>query len=128
MKRFLEWIRIKSALDTKTHRAPDVFEGEVWWASLGENVGSEIYGKDRDFTRPVIIYKRFSRTFYFVIPLTTKSHRGTWYVEYSFNGTLATACLHQGRAIDYRRLSTLLGVMDKASFAQVQEAFRKLYL
>ncbi|MDB5245375.1 MAG: hypothetical protein JWN90_480 [Parcubacteria group bacterium] len=128
MKRFLEWIRIKSALDKKTHQAPDVSEGDVWWASLGENVGHEIQGKDQNFTRPVIIYKRLSRNFYFVIPVTTKPHRGTWFVSYRFHSMAVTACLHQARSIDYRRLFSQLGHIDKASFARVQEAFRKLYL
>jgi mRNA-degrading endonuclease toxin of MazEF toxin-antitoxin module len=127
MKRFLEWIRIKSALDANSHQAPDVFEGEIWWTSLGENIGNEIQGKDRNFTRPVIIYKRLSRTFYFVIPVTTQPHKGTWFVSYDFQGKSVTACIHQARAIDYRRLYSLLGHMDKASFARVQEAFRKLY-
>ena len=128
MKRFFEWIRLKQKLDRNDYAPPLVEESDVWWASLGENVGYEIQGKDHNFTRPVIIYKKLSYKFFLVIPLTTQPHRGTWYASYSFKGRQVTACLHQIRAIDYRRLYSRLGQMDKASFARVREAFRKLYL
>ena len=45
MKRFLEWIGLKEKLHHAKHRAPLVSERDVWWASIGENVGSEINGK-----------------------------------------------------------------------------------
>ena len=30
-------------------------EREIWWCSVGLNVGTEIYGKGEDFARPVLI-------------------------------------------------------------------------
>jgi hypothetical protein len=38
-----------------------------------------------------------------------------------------TACLHQARAIDHRRMSSLLGQLDGDDFENVQGGFRKLY-
>jgi len=38
-----------------------------------------------------------------------------------------TACLHQSRAIDPRRLSSRLGQLDGDDFENVQSGFRKLY-
>lgn len=37
------------------HSVPNFTEGEVWWCSCGENVGIEINGKNKEFTRPVLI-------------------------------------------------------------------------
>ncbi|TSC76682.1 MAG: hypothetical protein G01um101433_739, partial [Parcubacteria group bacterium Gr01-1014_33] len=45
MKRFLEWIGLKEKLHSAVHSAPLVSEREIWWVSIGENVGSEIDGK-----------------------------------------------------------------------------------
>jgi hypothetical protein len=37
------------------------------------------------------------------------------------------ACLHQARAIDFRRLSSRLGKVDGDDFERVKDGFRKLY-
>lgn len=50
-KRFLQWIGLKEKLHEKRHRAPYVSEGEMWWISFGENVGSEINGKSDSYRR-----------------------------------------------------------------------------
>ena len=128
IKRFLEWIGLKQRLHSGQQQIPHVSEGQIWWASLGENIGYEINGKSKDFTRPVLIFKKLSRGFYFVIPLTTQAHSGTWYVCYKQGGKNITACLHQARAMDYRRLHRKLGVVDDADLRQVKDGFKKLYL
>lgn len=58
IKRFFEWISLKKSLDSIIIDPPYVSDGEMWWASLGHNVGSEIDGKSRLFSRPVIIFKK----------------------------------------------------------------------
>jgi mRNA-degrading endonuclease toxin of MazEF toxin-antitoxin module len=85
-----------------------VSEREIWWASVGENVGSEINGKSALFSRPVIIYKKLSHGFYFVIPTTTQKKEKNWFVLVRYQRTDMAACLHQSRAIDHRRLSSRL--------------------
>ena len=37
------------------------------------------------------------------------------------------ACLHQARAIDYRRLSSKLGTTDTNDFQRISEGFCRLY-
>lgn len=72
LKNFLEWIGFKEKLHFSNQKIPHVSEGQIWWTSIGENIGFEMNGKSRLFTRPVIIFKKLSNMFYFVIPLTTK--------------------------------------------------------
>lgn len=126
IKRFLEWIGLKTQLHLGSQKMPFVREGEIWWASLGENVGFEINGKSKFFTRPVIILKRFSRGFYFVIPTTTQSHFGTWYVPFSLQNRVEIACLHQARCLDYRRLYSKLGELKPLETKKIKQAFYKL--
>ncbi|QQR54443.1 type II toxin-antitoxin system PemK/MazF family toxin [Candidatus Peregrinibacteria bacterium] len=128
MKRFLEWIGLKRKLDLRRPKIPYVNTGEVWWASLGENIGYEINGKSDLFTRPVLIFKKLSKEFYLAIPLTTKKHVGSWYVNYQQRGRNVTACLHQVRTIDYRRLYSKVGIVDESDFKIIRLGFQKLYL
>lgn len=127
MKRFLEWIGLKQRLHENDHQPPLVAEREIWWASLGENVGSEINGKSALFSRPVIIYRKLAHGFYHVIPTTTQQKTGTWFVPFRSIGRDMAACLHQTRSIDHRRLSSRLGKLDEDDFDRVREGFWRLY-
>ena len=100
VNRFLEWTGLKQELHHGTQSPPLASAGDIWWASIGENVSSEINGKSRLFSRPIIIFKKLAHGFYFVIPTTTKSEVG----------------FHQARAIDHRRFSTKLGQLDDSDF------------
>jgi mRNA interferase MazF len=127
MKRFLEWIGLMERLDAIHGRPPHVSQADMWWASIGENLGSEIHGKSALFSRPVIIYKKLAHGFYFVIPTTSKAKDGSWYVKFQHKGKDMYACLHQARSIDYRRLSTKLGTLDDSDFSRIKEGFSALY-
>jgi len=128
MKRFLQWIGLKEKLHNSDSKPPFVSEGDIWWFSFGENVGSEVNGKSDVFTRPGIILKKLAHGFYFVIPTTSKEKSGSWYVSFQQGGKNTTACLHQARAIDYRRTFSKLGTLDDSDFAKVKDGFEKLYL
>ncbi|MBT4384199.1 type II toxin-antitoxin system PemK/MazF family toxin [Candidatus Peregrinibacteria bacterium] len=127
IKRFLEWIGLKEKLNLKFCKPPYVNEGDIWWASLGENIGSEINGKSDKFSRPVVIYKKLSHGFYFVIPTTSKIKSGSWYVFFKQKGRGMNACLHQGRSIDYRRLYSKLGRLDEIDYTNLKKGFLKIY-
>lgn len=127
MKDFSGWIKLKGKLDEMSHDAPYVSEGDIWWASVGENVGSEIGGKNDLFSRPVIILKKLAHRFYFVVPTSTKIREGSWYVNFRQQSKDMVACLHQARSIDYRRLSSKLGTLDSEDFSQVKTGFHSLY-
>jgi mRNA interferase MazF len=127
MKKFTEWFRIKERLDFKKPKIPQVSEGQIWWANLGENIGREINGKGSQFTRPVIIYKKFAQDYYFVIPVTTQIQNGNWYIPFMFKGIQQIACLHQARSIDYRRLDSKFGETLPTDFSRIQIGFEAVY-
>lgn len=56
-KRFSEWIGLKEKLH-KAGKLPKIKEGDIWWCSIGENVGVEINGKSEFFSRPVLVLKK----------------------------------------------------------------------
>lgn len=127
MSIFNNWLELKEKLHNLKSPAPLVSEGEIWWASLGQNIGSEINGKSSLFSRPVIIYRVFAHGFYLVIPTTTQFKEGTWYVRVAQKNRLISVCLHQIRAIDYRRLSNRIGRLDDKDLVRVKDGFDSLY-
>lgn len=127
IKRFLEWATVKEKLHNIEADPPLVKERDLWWVSFGENVGSEMNGKSKLFSRPALILKKLSHTFFLVAPTTTQQRKGSWYVHIKHTEKDMFICLHQIRAIDHRRLSSRLGQVDSDDFNKIKEGFLKLY-
>ena len=69
---FDRWNTIKKSTDAVDETARLYFrEGEIWWVRLGKNIGYETDGKSREFTRPVIILKKYNQYSFLALPLTT---------------------------------------------------------
>ena len=54
-------------------------EREVWWCSLGANIGFEQDGGGEDFERPVVILKKFNLDACLIVPLTARPKKGIGY-------------------------------------------------
>ena len=52
------WNKVKKKIALSTHKLPYFKESDIWLISIGYNVGSEEYGKGRDYARPVLIIKK----------------------------------------------------------------------
>jgi len=128
IKQFLIWIGLKEKLHNNKRRPPLINEGDIWWVSLGENVGGEINGKSVLFSRPVLIFKKLSRETFLGIPTTSQKRSGSWYVPITYGEYSVTVILSQVRVLDARRLSTRLGQLDEADFEKVKTGFAGLFL
>ena len=127
IKRFQEWFSVKPKLDESNSKPPFTKEGQMWWCSVGENIGTEISGKSSNFTRPVVILKKLSRYQFMVIPCSTKIKEGSWYVQFNHRGKKQIANLSQSRTVDFRRLTTLMGDLDNKDFIDIKNGFLNLY-
>lgn len=128
IKKFLEWIRLKEKLHNNVSKPPLFREGEIWWCSIGENIGSEINGKSNLFSRPVLIFKKLSSNTFLGIPTSSQSKDGTWYIKVTLRNTVNVIILSQLRVFDYKRLSTKLGQLDARDYKQVKIGFKRLFL
>ena len=128
IKKFLEWIRLKEKLHINNYEPPLFKEGEVWWCYIGENVGVEVNGKSKNFTRPVLVFKKYDKYSFLGLPLTTKDKIGTWYTPISFLGILQVAVLSQSRVFDYRRLDKKMGELHIAYMDWIKEDFANLHI
>ena len=102
-KDFDSWNSKKKYLHKEKQR-PFFKEGEVWFASLGVNIGYEQDGKGDGFLRPVIVLKKFNKQTLFIVPLSKSQKKGRYYVNTYINGEKGVAILSQARLIDSKRL------------------------
>ena len=122
INRFLDWTAKKVKIHFY-HRGELYFEErEIWWASLGENVGSETNGKNFHFERPIVVLKKFSSDMLLVVPITTKIKNGSWFHRFIFNGNERRAILSQIRTISSRRLIRKMGNMSLDDYASMKDA------
>ncbi len=127
VKHFLEWIGIKQSLHERDVRSPYFKEGEMWWAHVGENIGSEVDGKGNAFTRPVVVFRKLGAFTLLAIPTSTKEKEGTWYITFRHKGINEIALLSQIRVISFKRLKEKIGQLDEQDMMRIRDGFRKLY-
>ena len=102
-------------------------EREVWWCSLGLNVGFEQNGKGDDFARPVLIVKGFSKQVCIVLPLTTSTKKSPFHFYIGkINGKDAQLITSQIKLIDAKRLINKIDVVDKEIFEEVRKTVKDL--
>ena len=125
-KRFPEWIRVKSKLH-EIGRTPHIKEGEIWWCAVGENIGVEINGKNKVFSRPVLVLRKYNKYSFLAVPLTSRSHQDNWHAAFEFKGKEQFACLTQVRGMSASRLYDKMGEVSSESLAIVARGFHDLH-
>lgn len=125
-KDFDGWNIKKKAVDG---RVGQVFyhEREIWWCSLGINVGFETNGKNEDYVRPVLIFKDFNGKVFLCVPLTSTQKEGRYYFNVNLSdGTQKTVILSNIRLMDAKRLERKIGILDLETFLKIKQAILKL--
>lgn len=127
MKDFNHWNKKKIQIDGFVEfQHPK--EREVWWCSIGVNIGSEVYGKGADYTRPVLVINAEGSESFIGIPLTSniKSRKYACIIK-TDDGVLHTALIYQIRSFDKRRLTERKYILSKEEYSKVKKYFNKLY-
>ena len=88
----------------QSHGRPMFSEREIWWCSLGVNVGDEQDGKGTSFSRPVLVLKKFNRNIFVGVPLSTQLKDKSYYHRINFKGKEQSVILSQIRLLDAKRL------------------------
>ena len=102
-------------------------EREVWWCSLGVNVGFEQDGKGEDFSRPILVIKGFSKNVLLCILLTTRLKEGKYYCDISLGDDIKRkVILSQVRLIDSKRLEEKIGTIDESQFSVIKQKITRL--
>jgi len=118
-KDFDRWNGAKKALDEGV-RGPHCHEREIWWCAIGVNGGSEQHSQTEDFSRPIVVVRRFTRDIFWGIPLTTKFKDNIPFrIRFTIGGIANDALILQMRAYDRKRLVRQIDVVPKEVFAQI---------
>jgi mRNA interferase MazF len=124
-KDFEGWHKLKTQLDS-IEDAPLFNECEIWWCSVGMNVGFELYGKDDKFVRPILIMRKYSRYTFFGLPLTSKRKpERKAYLPFEFQKHQGSIILDQGKTYDCRRLVKRMGKIADTKVDFIREALRE---
>ena len=125
-KDFDRWNEIKKRL-SRDPPLPPAFpkDGEVWMCSLGKNLGREQDGGSQDFSRPVLIVKKFNNEIFWVVPLSTKQKPLDFYFNYNDpSGAPVAAVLAQLRLVSINRLRRDIYVLPPALLDEVRAQLR----
>ena len=120
MTEFDDWNRLKQKLDSQ-HTVPLFKEREIWWCSLGKNIGHEENGKNSSFKRPVVIVKKFNHRLCWAVPLTTQIKDNKHYFHFRFKGQDQCAMLTQMKLIDANRLTDRMGRIGSEEFNNIKK-------
>lgn len=125
-KEFQEWHKEKSDIHHERVR-PFFHERELWFVSLGVNVGFEEDGKGKDFLRPVLVLKKFNNQSFWGIPVTKRIKAGKYYFPFNIDGRgQNNLILSQLRLMDAKRMQYKIGLMDKKEFSEVKQKLKLL--
>jgi mRNA-degrading endonuclease toxin of MazEF toxin-antitoxin module len=126
--KLLEWTRVKASLMLSIKNVYPKL-GEIWWASVGYNIGVEANGKNDDFERLVIILNVFNKDSVLIMTLTTKIKDNKFMFPITTSDSEFSAInMSQIRNISTKRLSRKLCDVAENDFKTIQQSARELLL
>lgn len=129
MNDFDSWNEVKKQVDAE-NAPPDRFpkEGEVWMIVLGKNIGFEQNGSGGNFSRPVVIIKKFNNHMFWAVPLSTKQKKFDFYFNYTDpNNQNVSAILAQMKLISVKRLKRKIYDIETALLDNLKRKLRSYF-
>lgn len=125
MKDFDAWFKQKKNINEAPGKLYS--KRDIWWCSLGANVGFEQDGTGTLYERPVVVLRGFSRSVCLVIPLTTSTKENKYHIALGeVDGKPAAAIISQIRLVDTKRFIDKIGMLNKSKFEEVKNAVKSL--
>jgi mRNA interferase MazF len=124
IKLFKSWSELKPVIHISENNAYPKAR-EIWWVSLGQNIGVEMNGKNNNFERPVVIIKVFNTKSSLTAPISSKVRVDQYLVPFvnSF-GENNVVNLSQLKTISSKRLLRIVGEMDPERFEDLRRKIK----
>jgi len=126
IEKIIEWTKLKIKLFIRSHKEIYFYEREIWWVSLGKNIGFEENGKNDNFERPVLVLKKFNKQIFWGLPITTKNKKSKYYCSINYNDKEYSVILSQIRLISSKRLLRKIRKLSPDEFTKVKNRFKML--
>ena len=120
-KDFDKWNQTKKYLNNSL-RHLKFQEKEIWWGSVGVNIGSEQDGKGGEFLRPVYVLKKINSNTFIGIPISSKLMEDYAHISFYFNYDFHTAILSQVKVMDKKRLVKRMGITSDYLHTKMKKA------
>lgn len=121
-----QWHKVKKRIN-RLENLPTFKEREIWWCSIGQNIGYEIYGKGDQFWRPVLILDKHNQFTFLGLPLTSNVKQNRYCYPIEFQNQTSTVLLGQARTLSSKRLSNILGTLPDHVFDDIRAAYSGLF-
>jgi len=127
IKEFDKWNEKKKHTQGINHGEDFFFhEREVWWCTIGVNVGVEADGKNEDFERPVLIVKKFNGEMFWGVSMTSRKKSGKFYFKVTHEKGDSWVNLSQLRVLSDKRLLRKIGMIPEEAFADLKKKFAEI--
>jgi len=131
MKKYDEWNEVKKII-ILNKRKLGIKPREIFWAKIGQNIGSEEHGKGKNFARPILIVKKLTSNLFLGIPTTTNTKNNDYFHKFSYHSKQdgdieVSAMILQVRVFSINRLMNKIGIVNKNDFISIMEKSKKLF-
>ncbi|OGH65235.1 MAG: hypothetical protein A2821_03650 [Candidatus Magasanikbacteria bacterium RIFCSPHIGHO2_01_FULL_41_23] len=136
MKDFSEWHNIKHKIEN--FQVEKLFhDREIWWCSLGSNIGFEQDGKNAKYERPILIFRKFSKGMFWGLPLTSKEKDDIFHHKIILHlidqnekpqEKISRVILSQLRLLSAKRLIRRVARINEKIFAEIEKQVINLIL
>jgi mRNA interferase MazF len=125
MKNFDAWNEVKKIDDSNSRQF--FKERDIWWVSLGINVGDEEDGKGDMYIRPVLVIRKFNNNVFWGCPLSKKIKiNNPYYISIELPAGTRSVIVSQMRLLDTKRLKEKIVMCGIADFDKIKKALRDL--
>lgn len=119
-KDYSKWHKLKTEIQN-TNPEKLFRERDIWWCSLGDNIGYEQDGKNEKYERPILIIRKFNRGMFLAVPLTSKIENSKFYYNFKLRGEKDTSViLSQIRLLSSKRLIRRVARLNEHVFNEIK--------
>ncbi|MEA2088404.1 MAG: type II toxin-antitoxin system PemK/MazF family toxin [Patescibacteria group bacterium] len=126
IKDFDKWNKKKKEIN---YNIKNILPGkrQVWWLSIGLNIGVEEDGKNNNFERPVLVIKVFNRQCFLGIPITSANKSDKkYYFPIIYNQNKYFLILSQIRLFSVKRLSRKIYKISSVDFTKIKKELERV--
>ncbi len=122
---FAKWTKLKIKIHVSEITNLYFYEREIWWASLGANIGFEQDGKKEEYSRPILVLKKFNKDVLWALPLTSKEKTGKYYFETQYDNEKSFIILSQLHLVSSKRLLRKIRLLPEDEFLEVKRRVKE---
>ena len=129
IKDFDGWHPLKKQIQAD-EKVPTIKQREIWWCSIGVNIGVEQDGKNDLYERPVLVVRKFNNRHFMGVPLTTQLKdfplRKNIFYGSDSGVKEGQALLSQMRSYDAMRLTRHVAKLGPKQFNELMQEIREM--